>query len=292
MDARVFEQAGFHVRELDLLSVLPFTQGKATTVGVCLSPALFIYADEDVFVKPQHTLRLHAAYGAWDDGIGLGQAAHGPEKVLVACGGNHNSERPDATLEQAASFLWRHLQEKPDHDSSDSPAAAEEEDEEEALLPVLVPEAESEAEAEAEPDPRPQGLRQATTPKKKRGVSGYERLRGRPRRRQIRPRPPPLALPDYQRRKRRRKCQQWCCCALICLLLLAVTGGVVFAVFFLDEWLNNTSEDDDVNSGRAVPFPTQPIDRSGSMSMGLDYELDWSTSASWALNYDTGSAAG
>ena len=39
------ELGGFNVRDIDLLSILPYTQGKCTTVGLCRTPALFVYAD-------------------------------------------------------------------------------------------------------------------------------------------------------------------------------------------------------------------------------------------------------
>jgi len=54
----------------------------------CEVPAYFIHGSGDEMIDPENATKLHAAYG-------------GANKTLKLCDGDHNTERPDAVVEEA-----------------------------------------------------------------------------------------------------------------------------------------------------------------------------------------------
>mmetsp|Transcript_43102 Transcript_43102/g.99265 ORF Transcript_43102/g.99265 Transcript_43102/m.99265 type:complete len:427 (+) Transcript_43102:94-1374(+) len=86
MREEILNRANFDIEELVPLKRAPKSN----------SPALFAVAEDDGFVGPHHTKRLHAAWGCVD-------------KKLATFTGGHNGPRPLWFLEQAAAFLNSHI---------------------------------------------------------------------------------------------------------------------------------------------------------------------------------------
>ena len=61
----------------------------------CMTPALFVHGVDDELIPMDHTERNQAAWG-------------GPKDVAF-CEGDHNSQRPQETMEQTLEFLTTHL---------------------------------------------------------------------------------------------------------------------------------------------------------------------------------------
>ena len=67
----------------------------------CYIPALFAHGENDDFIKPDHSRKLHEAYAG--------------EKELIIFHGDHNSPRPERYTESVTRFLRRALMVKPEH---------------------------------------------------------------------------------------------------------------------------------------------------------------------------------
>lgn len=63
--------------------------------GKCFIPALFGHGEKDAFIKPAHSVQLHAAYAG--------------DKNIVLFDGDHNSQRPDFFFNSSVIFLRQTL---------------------------------------------------------------------------------------------------------------------------------------------------------------------------------------